>query len=78
MAESIKYLQPTMPKFDGHYKHWAKLMENFLHSKEYWHLVEHGIIVIPNEANVTKVELKFLEKQKLKDLKIKKLSILSN
>ena len=37
------FVQPAVPKFDGHYDHWEILMENFLHSKEYWGLVENGI-----------------------------------
>ena len=37
------FVQPAVPKFDGHYDHWAMLMENFLCSKEYWGLVENGI-----------------------------------
>jgi len=41
MADSSKYVQPAIPKFYGHYDHWAKLMENFLRSKEYWQLGEH-------------------------------------
>ena len=37
------FVQPAIPKFDGHYEHWSMLMENFLRSKEYWSLVENGI-----------------------------------
>ncbi|RDX99778.1 hypothetical protein CR513_17122, partial [Mucuna pruriens] len=33
-SSNYKYVQPTIPKFDGHYDHWAKPMENFLRSKE--------------------------------------------
>jgi len=71
MAEPSKYVQPAIPKFDGHYDHWAraKLMENFLRSKEYWSLVEHGIDVVPDKAS--EAELQRLEEQKLKDLKVK-------
>jgi len=31
MAESNnnKYVQLAIPRFDGHYDHWMKLMENF-------------------------------------------------
>ena len=48
MAElnNNKYVQPAIPRFDGHYDHWAKIMENFLRSKEYWHLVENTISVV--------------------------------
>ncbi|KAL9666340.1 hypothetical protein QQ045_000669 [Rhodiola kirilowii] len=38
------FVVPSIPKFDGHYDHWAKLMENFIRSKEYWDLIEHGIL----------------------------------
>ena len=69
--ESIKYVQPAIPKFDGHYDHWAKLIENFLQSKEYWHLVEHGISTVRDKANASKVEIKLMEEHQLKDLKIK-------
>ena len=71
MAESnsSKYVQPAIPRFDGHYDHWAKLMENFLRSKEYWHLVEHGILVVTNKTS--EAELKAMEEQQLKDMKIK-------
>ena len=40
------FVQPAVLKFNGHYDHWAMLMENFLHSKEYWGMVESGIPTI--------------------------------
>ena len=43
MAAENNFVQPAIPKFDGHYDHWSMLMENFLRSKEYWSLVETGI-----------------------------------
>ncbi|XP_073138295.1 uncharacterized protein [Henckelia pumila] len=58
MTTESNFVQPAIPKFDGHYDHWSMLMENFLRSKEYWSLVESGI---PAAA----------EDQKLKDLKVK-------
>jgi len=42
MAEG-NFVQPAIPRFNGHYDHWAMLMENFLRSKEYWSLIEIGI-----------------------------------
>jgi len=42
MAEG-NFVQPAIPRFDGHYDHWAMLMENFLRFKEYWSLIEIGI-----------------------------------
>jgi len=71
MVDSSKYVQPAIPQLNGHYDHWAKLMENFLRSKEYWHLVEHGILVIEDKTKELEAELKLLEEQQLKDLKIK-------
>ena len=63
------FVQPAVPKFDGHYDHWAMLMENFLRSKEYWGLVENGI---PAAAEgLTDAQRKNIEDQKLKDLKAK-------
>ena len=48
------------------------LMENFLKSKEYWHLVEHGIPAAAEDGGVlTETEKKHIEDQKLKDLKAK-------
>ncbi|KAK4440576.1 hypothetical protein Salat_0392500 [Sesamum alatum] len=43
MATESSFVQPSVPKFDGYYDHWAMLMENFLRSKEYWSVVENGI-----------------------------------
>nr|KYP53713.1 hypothetical protein KK1_024287 [Cajanus cajan] len=36
MATEGAFIQPVVTRFDGHYDHWAMLMENFLQSKEYW------------------------------------------
>jgi len=35
-SNNNSFVQAAIPKFDGHYDHWAMLMENFLRSKEYW------------------------------------------
>jgi len=45
-------------------------MENFLLSKEYWHLAEHGISIFPDKANASEAEIKSMEERQLKDLKI--------
>jgi len=71
MTDNNKYVQPVIPNFDGHYEHWAKLMENFLQSKEYSHRVENGIANVSNRANALEYEIKLMEEQKLKDMKIK-------
>ena len=36
-------MHPAIPRFDGYYDHWKILMENFLRSKEYWHVVSDGM-----------------------------------
>ena len=60
---------PTVPKFDGHYDYWAMLMENFLRSKEYWGLVENGILA--TAEGLTDAQRKNIKDQKSKDLKAK-------
>ncbi|GJS11893.1 retrovirus-related pol polyprotein from transposon TNT 1-94 [Tanacetum coccineum] len=68
MENSDKFVQPAIPKFDGHFDHWALLMKNFLRSKEMWSLVENGV---PEQtvANPTEPQRKAFEEAKLKDLK---------
>ena len=70
MTES-SFVQPTVPKFDGYYDHWAMLIENFLRSKEYWGLVENGVPAVAEGAVLTDVQRKHIEDQQLKDLKAK-------
>ncbi|KAK2365717.1 hypothetical protein QL285_079186 [Trifolium repens] len=69
MTENSHFIQPAIPKFDGFYDHWAMLMENLLRSKEYWNLIEQGIVIAP--ANATQEQLKAAEDSKLRDLKVK-------
>ncbi|KAI5423424.1 hypothetical protein KIW84_046396 [Lathyrus oleraceus] len=57
-SNNNKFVQPVIPKFDGFYEHWAKLMENFLSSKEMWNLVEDGIAI------VNKTESPLMRRQK--------------
>ncbi|KAG6502423.1 hypothetical protein ZIOFF_042316 [Zingiber officinale] len=40
---SDNFVQPAIPRFDGHYDHWSMLMKIFLRSKEYWQVVESGV-----------------------------------
>lgn len=68
MATKSNFIQPAIPKLDGHYDHWAMLMGNFLWSKEYWSLVEFGI---PKAAVLTEGQRKAIDDQTLKDLKAK-------
>jgi hypothetical protein len=69
MTENSNYLHPQIPKFDGHYEHWAMLMENLIRSKEYWSLIEDGVVVAP--ANPTAEQQQAAAASKLKDLKVK-------
>ena len=65
------FVQPAIPRFDGHYDHWSMLMENFLRSKEYWQVVEVGILVVTAGVPLTDAQKAEQEAQKLKDLKAK-------
>jgi hypothetical protein len=47
------FIQPAIPRFDGHFDHWSMLMENFLRSKEFWILVETGYTEPEEGAVVT-------------------------
>ncbi|KAI5422856.1 hypothetical protein KIW84_046037 [Lathyrus oleraceus] len=75
MAESSsangKFMQLAIPRFDGYYEHLAKLMENFLRAKEYLTLIEKGIDTVPEGTQATEAQMKVIEEQRLKDMKIK-------
>nr|GMD32642.1 Retrovirus-related Pol polyprotein from transposon TNT 1-94 [Ipomoea batatas] len=72
MATESSFVQPAVPKFDGHYDHWAMLMENFLRSKEYWIVVENEIpAAVEGGGASSEVERKRIEGLKLTDLKAK-------
>ncbi|KAK5844196.1 hypothetical protein PVK06_000331 [Gossypium arboreum] len=63
------FVQPTIPRFDGHYDHWSMLMENFLRSKEYWHVVESRVTESEQGVVMIDTQKAELEALKLKDLK---------
>ncbi|XP_045802227.1 uncharacterized protein LOC123895786 [Trifolium pratense] len=69
MAESSNYMQPSVPKFDGYYDHWAMLMENLLRSKEFWSVVENGVTIAPPMASAN--QQRAADESKLHDLKAK-------
>lgn len=46
-------------------------MENFLRSKEYWSLIEVGILAIATGVEPPEAQRKVIEDQRLKDLKVK-------
>ncbi|XP_070662476.1 uncharacterized protein [Malus domestica] len=71
MTFENSFVQPAIPRLDGHYDHWSMLMENFLRSKEYWNLVETGITTVARGADSSDLQKKTLEELKLKDLKAK-------
>lgn len=61
----------SIPRFDGDYDHWSMLMENLLRSKEYWSIIENSYTEPAAAEVLTAAQRKFLEDQKLKDLKAK-------
>jgi len=69
MTISEKFVQPAIPRFDGHYDFWSMIMENFLHSKELWQLVEDGIPTL--SATSTEAQRRSVSEAQLKDLKVK-------
>ncbi|GMP96755.1 hypothetical protein CsSME_00045257 [Camellia sinensis var. sinensis] len=71
MMSEGNFVQPAIPRFDGHYDHWSMLMENFLRSKEYWNLVETGYAETEAGAVATEAQQRKLDELKLKDLKVK-------
>ncbi|KAF2310285.1 hypothetical protein GH714_007584 [Hevea brasiliensis] len=65
------FVQPAIPRFDGHYDHWSMLMENFLRSKEYWTVVESGLADPAADVVLSDAQKAEHEALKLKDLKAK-------
>ncbi|KAK2970503.1 hypothetical protein RJ640_013575 [Escallonia rubra] len=68
---SENFVQPSIPRFDGHYDHWSMLMENFLRSKEYWQVVDSGVVEPAADTLLTETQRTELNALKLKDLKAK-------
>ena len=46
-------------------------MENFLRSKEYWHIVETGLSTVAKDADLSNEQKKVVVDQRLKDLRAK-------
>ncbi|GMJ16121.1 hypothetical protein HRI_005281300 [Hibiscus trionum] len=69
--DSDRFVQPAIPRFDGHYDHWSMLIENFLRSKEYWPVVESEIQEPEVGINLSDAQKAEIKTQKLKDLKDK-------
>ena len=74
---SQTYVQPAIPRFDGHYDHWSMLIENFLRSKEYWTDVEAGVNESTTGVVLSEADQKKLEERKLKDIFSKPLIVSS-
>lgn len=68
---SENFVQPAIPRFDGHYDYWSMLMENFLRSKEYWQVVDSGVAEPAADVTLTNSQRAELDAMKLKDLKAK-------
>lgn len=71
MSEEKEFLQPTIPRFDGHYDHWSMLMENLLRSKGLWSLVENGFEEPRAGTLLTDPQQTQLENARVNDLKVK-------
>ena len=65
------FVQPTIPRFDGHYDQQSLLMENFFRSKEYQQVFYSGVAEPTLGTVMTETQRIELEGLKLKDLKAK-------
>jgi len=59
------------PRFDGDYEHWAMLMENLLRSKEWWSLIEIGLVQPEIGMVMTDAQMTELAELTVKDHKVK-------
>ena len=71
MTTEGSFIQPVIPRSDGHYDYWSMLMENFLRSKGFCGLVEPGYIEPTSESVQTDAQWKKNDEMRLKDLKMK-------
>ena len=60
VSDNIGFVQPVIPRLDGHYDHRSLLMENFLRSKENWSLVESGITELAADIVLTEAQTRVL------------------
>ena len=68
---SKNFVQSAILYFDGHYDHRRMLMENFLSSEEYWHVIDFGVEEPTGGVVLTEKRKADLEALKLKHLKAK-------
>ncbi|KAL4387170.1 hypothetical protein GQ457_09G031110 [Hibiscus cannabinus] len=71
MTTESGFVQPAIPKLDGHYDHWCMLMENFMKSKEYWNIIADGIPVVAEGSQLSEAQKKAFDEAILKDMKAK-------
>ena len=71
------FFQPAIPRFNGHYDHWAMVMKTFLRSKEFFDMVETGYEEPSEDEILLAVQQQWLAASKLKDLKVKNYSFQS-
>ncbi|KAK4423090.1 hypothetical protein Salat_1891600 [Sesamum alatum] len=74
MTTESGFVQPAIPKFDGHYDHWCMLMENFMRSKEYWSIIAYGILAVAEGSQPSEAQKKAIDEAVLKDLRQKTIS----
>ncbi|XP_074326990.1 uncharacterized protein LOC141664933 [Apium graveolens] len=71
MADTGTFNAPAVPKFDGDYDHWSLVMENLLHSKEYWGIIDPGFDDLKSIEKPNPTQKAALDEATLKDLKAK-------
>lgn len=69
MMANDNFVQPSIPRFDGHYDHWSMLMGNFLRSQDYWQVVSKGITEPAARVTLTVAQNQELEEQRQKGRK---------
>ncbi|XP_076900887.1 uncharacterized protein LOC143555162 [Bidens hawaiensis] len=69
MAANEEHMK--VPVSDGHYEHWSEMMENLLHAKGLWKLIDPGIKEPAVGIAVSDVQKKKLEELHLVDLQVK-------
>lgn len=58
METESSFVQAVIPRFNGHYNKYSMFIENFLHSKEYWSLIEIGLPTVAEGVEPTEGQMK--------------------
>ncbi|XP_071700148.1 uncharacterized protein [Rutidosis leptorrhynchoides] len=69
MVEDRRLVQ--IPKFDGHYDQWSKLMENLIKAKGLWYIVEQGVGEPRPGITLNDAQQKQLYSNRMKDHQVK-------